>query len=82
MSSEIDDIFKLNRVSDFSTQIIPKLIGRIATWENTQIHKDIGTKEVLRTAQNDLKPNIHWHEKDNWYINFKKNPIHKKVKSI
>ena len=79
---EIDQILKMKKITDFSTQIIPKLIGRIATWKNNNIHKDIGTKDILKTAQNDLKPNIYWHEKDNWYINFTKNPIHKLVKSV
>ena len=27
--------------TDFSTQVIPNLVGKIATWENKNIHRDI-----------------------------------------
>ena len=29
-------------ISDFSTEVLPHFIGRIATWNNSAIHKDIG----------------------------------------
>lgn len=36
---------------DFSTEVIPHFIGRIATWHGTRYHRDIGTPESLRLAE-------------------------------
>ena len=45
----------LNRMalppSDFSTEVIPKLMGRIQTWHSDQAYLDIGTPEALAKAQ-------------------------------
>ena len=41
------------KITDFSTEVIPKFIGRIATWENNEVHRDIGTIEELINAQKD-----------------------------
>jgi mannose-1-phosphate guanylyltransferase len=38
-------------ITDFSTQVLPHFIGRIATWHNEGTHIDIGSKESLRAAQ-------------------------------
>ena len=46
-------ISQQSEVVDISTQLIPKFIGKIATWENKGIHRDIGTVEMLKLAQND-----------------------------
>jgi mannose-1-phosphate guanylyltransferase len=37
--------------SDFSTEVIPSLLGRIQTWHTTQPFLDIGSPEALATAQ-------------------------------
>ncbi|WP_115071216.1 nucleotidyltransferase family protein [Synechococcus sp. UW179B] len=37
--------------SDFSTEVIPKLIGRIQTWHTHDAYLDIGTPEALISAQ-------------------------------
>ena len=37
--------------SDFSTEVIPSLIGRIQTWHTNQAYLDIGTPEALATAR-------------------------------
>jgi len=46
---------QLNRMapppSDFSTEVIPSLTGRIQTWHTDQAYLDIGTPEALATAQ-------------------------------
>ena len=34
-------------VSDFSRHVLPHFIGRIATWHNHGIHRDIGTPDSL-----------------------------------
>lgn len=38
-------------VIDFSTQVIPRFIGRIATFHNGDYHRDIGSAESLRAAE-------------------------------
>ena len=42
--------------SDFSTEVIPSLIGRIKTWNTDQAYLDIGTPDALAKAQQLLKP--------------------------
>ena len=37
--------------SDFSTEVIPSLLGKIQTWHTDQPYLDIGTPEALATAQ-------------------------------
>ena len=37
--------------SDFSTEVIPKLLGRIQTWHTHDSYLDIGTPETLNAAQ-------------------------------
>jgi len=39
------------RPSDFSTEVIPRLMGRIQTWHTDQAYLDIGTPESLAIAQ-------------------------------
>jgi len=45
----------LNRMApppnDFSTEVIPRLIGRVQTWHTDQAYLDIGTPEALTAAQ-------------------------------
>ena len=66
-------------VSDFSTEVVPKFIGRIATWENKEIHRDIGTIDSLRKAQND-ECNFTLHSEINlWQQNFLENKIHQMI---
>lgn len=38
-------------ISDFSTEVLPKLMGRIFTFYNKDYHRDIGTVEGLALAQ-------------------------------
>ncbi len=39
-----------SNASDFSTEILPKLVGRIYTWHTYQPYIDIGTPEALKQA--------------------------------
>ena len=41
--------------SDFSTEVIPKLLGRIQTWHTHDAYLDIGTPEALNAAQELLR---------------------------
>jgi len=76
-------IFDNPQVSDFSTEVLPFFIGKIATWNNSNIHRDIGTIQSLLLAQGDSKPSIEWfgdsEYKDSWSLNFKKNIINNKI---
>lgn len=40
--------FLCNPPSDFSVDVIPKLLGRIIAWANTGYHEDIGTPETYK----------------------------------
>jgi len=67
---------------DFSNEVIPKFIGRIATWKNTGVHRDIGSSTMLRAAQHDNCESIHFNNKDEWQTKFMSNPIHEQLKEI
>ena len=67
---------KRPRVSDFSTEVIPEFLGRIATWENTEIHRDIGVIQSLLAAQDDPSQEPCWPDKDDWMDNYEKAQVH------
>ena len=66
-------------VNDFSTDVIPNFKGKIATWENSEIHRDIGTIESLRDAQKDIFKVSSLSENSLWQKNFLKNKIHRLI---
>ena len=72
---------KQAEVSDFSTQVLPNYLGKIATWHNTEIHRDIGTLSTLHQAQLDPKPGAVWSEVDAWQQWFLQHPINQKLKA-
>ena len=39
------------RFADLSAEVIPRFLGRIATFHSSEYHRDIGTPEGLRLAQ-------------------------------
>ncbi|MCD8554277.1 nucleotidyltransferase family protein [Seleniivibrio sp.] len=52
----VDYIASLGREKvDFSTEVIPAFMGRIATFNNNVYHRDIGTPESLEIARKDIK---------------------------
>jgi mannose-1-phosphate guanylyltransferase len=69
-------------IKDFSTEVIPNFIGKIATWHNYGNYRDIGTPQLLKKAQFDTKPEINWDNNDLWSVNFKQNPIHNNINKI
>ena len=75
-------IYKQTSVTDFSTQVIPNYIGRISSWENTHIHRDIGTIESLLKAQKDPLPESCWPDHDDWFRSYRDNPIHSVISSL
>lgn len=69
-------------VTDFSTQVLPNFIGRIATWYNEGTHIDIGSIEALREAQLAVqyKATTVSETKDDWSLQFAAHPIHAQIK--
>lgn len=63
-------------VTDFSTEVIPKFLGRIATWENKGIHRDIGAINSLLIAQSDPQPESCWKQIDAWMESYLEHPVH------
>ena len=66
-------------ISDFSTEVLPNFIGKIATWDNYGIHRDIGALPMLQLAQNDPQQKSYWPELDSWQIEFLSHPIHQQI---
>ena len=75
----VEWIKKHSKVTDFSTEVLPQFVGKIATWENKKIHRDIGTIEMLREAQIDECEPLIWGGNNLWQQIFLNNPIHKLV---
>lgn len=69
-------------VTDFSTQVLPHFIGRIATWHNEGTHIDIGSIQALREAQLAVKYKATTVSeiKDDWSRQFASHPIHAQIK--
>jgi mannose-1-phosphate guanylyltransferase len=65
-------------VTDFSTQVLPHFIGRIATWNNNGVHIDIGSIEALKQAQYAANLGIMKVDflDDEWSQKFLSHPIH------
>ena len=69
-------------VKDFDIDVMPKLLGKISTWENNNILRDIGTLESLILAQNDPLPNIENLEIDSWERKFQSHSINNDLKAL
>jgi len=72
---EITSWIYKNSVYDFSNEVIPNFLGKIATWHNENSHIDIGTIENLRKARVDMFPNQIYSETQ-WQAEFELNSIH------
>jgi len=70
------------QINDFSTQVLPNYLGRIATWHNPQLHRDIGTIQSLWQAQSDPRPTALWREADAWQAQFLQHPIHQGLREL
>ena len=42
----------MKNAKDFSTEVLPKLLGKIYTWHLDEPYLDIGTLESLQKSQN------------------------------
>ena len=55
----LDHLNLMNPIpSDFSTEVIPTLLGRIQSWHTQQTYLDIGTPDSLKTAQQLLRNHL------------------------
>lgn len=59
-------------ITDFSTEVIPKFIGKTATWKNKNILRDIGSIKELIKSQTDYATPVTWDQNDDWYEFFLK----------
>jgi mannose-1-phosphate guanylyltransferase len=75
----IEWILENPSISDFSTEVLTHFIGRIATWHNQGIHRDIGALQMLKLSQSDPKPTSCWPETDTWGEKFLSNKIHQQL---
>jgi mannose-1-phosphate guanylyltransferase len=68
-------------IADFSTQVLPQFIGRIATWHNQGVHIDIGSIHALRQAQSlALSERLAFNPpEDDWQSAFALHPIHQQI---
>ena len=64
------------RVKDFSSDVLPNFLGRIATWHNATIHRDIGVPRSLLQSQFDPAPKSCWPYSGKWAEGFQKNLVH------
>jgi mannose-1-phosphate guanylyltransferase len=46
---------------DFSTEVIPSLMGSIYAWENKGFHEDIGTLDKYNKSIQDVQRHVLWH---------------------
>lgn len=85
---EVIEFIKNNSdINDFSNDVLPKYIGRIAVWNNNGTHRDIGSLSELLAAQKDplskeneiLLDNVC---KSEWMKKFRGLPIHKKINEM
>lgn len=69
-------------VTDFSTEVLPQFIGRIAAWHNNCTHIDIGSIEGLLEAESVAPREIKATtiKRDNWSLKFASHPIHNQIK--
>ena len=70
------------RIRDFSTEVLPHFMGRIATWHNAGIHRDIGVLSMLLQAQFDQQPSAYWPQTDTWQRDFLSQSIHQEIARI
>lgn len=66
-----------NEVIDFSTEVIPNFLGKIAVWNNKGVHIDIGTLENLKKAQKiEFEKKLELNVNSEWYKVYKENNVY------
>ena len=72
----LDQINTDPNIKDISLDLIPKLVGKIRALHHPGIHRDIGTFDSLKDAQNDPKKPLNWTCADSWSQWFQGHKIH------
>lgn len=67
--------------NDFSIHVLPEFYGRIYTWQNEIIHRDIGTPSSLKAVQKEIKYELPQNSKK-WQSEFNKHKIQLAVRSL
>lgn len=67
-------------IHDFSNQVLPEFLGKIATWENKGVMRDIGNQESLVKAQREVRFSEEG-KMDEWQSKFRSNPIYELLSS-
>jgi len=80
----LDWISKKPNTSDITTEVIPNFMGKIATWQNFKIHRDVGSHKQLAAAQDDEVEGIlkMIPKNDHWYSKFVYNPVHSQIAKL
>jgi mannose-1-phosphate guanylyltransferase len=74
-------ISKKKEVFDFSLDVIPNFIGKIATWENTDKLIDIGTPKKLKSCQNQIHKLKSSEQNEDWLNYFYSKTLYKSLKN-
>ena len=75
----VEWIIKNPQITDFSNDVIMQFRGKIATWENNEVHRDVGTIVSLRNAQSDVCNVLLNIEDSKWQKFFLENDIHRLI---
>lgn len=67
-------------VDDFSNQVLPEFLGRIATWKNPEVMRDIGSPESLSVAQT-IHAHNHSLTHDEWQMRYLESDLHRLLKT-
>lgn len=74
LEPEVTDWIFKEKIDDFSNELIPNFLGKIATWENKNVMRDIGNPDQLKLAQSvdiQLEP-----IQDKWFQSFSEHKVH------
>ena len=71
----IDWIYAKKNISDFTLEVIPFFYGRIRTWHNNSVLRDIGTPSALKLAQKEIIKHQLLYLDDEWDLNYAKESI-------
>ena len=69
-------------ITDFSSEVIPNYYGKIATWFNSGVHRDIGNIKSLQQVNLNERNKKNYFLSSDWQKEFLKNDIHEMIKKI
>ncbi len=78
----LDWIKDQNGIFDFSTEVLPRYFGKMYSWHNGQVHRDIGNVPSLKAVQNEIIRELPEMASTDWNEDFKQHDIHRLLNSI